>query len=157
MPVIKNMNDLQKIVEQKIRQALDLTQQEINRVLDYYIESYYDEYDPLVYNRTDMLRNSPIKPQIVKNKNGYSCVVGIDEEYLNYSYPDTWRYAGSPNVKDTPATGLDIMQWSEKGLHGGTVQGSVRIWHDTLEELGGREGIIELMKTNMRKVGLPIK
>ncbi len=156
MPTIKNINEFASIIEAKIKQAVDLTQQEINKVLNLYIDAYYEEYKPKVYIRQYMLRDSPIHPKITINNNTVSCEVGISEEYLKYQYPDTY---GEPRtISNIPATGEDILYWNnESGAHGYTRAGKVHIWNDTIKALGGEQGIGALLKRNLIKAGLPIQ
>jgi len=150
--VIKTMSDLVKILESRIKQALKMTQQEIFKVFQEHITDYYKEpvfrngtsAIPMMYDRTYKMLNSLIKTDIVKNGNTLSCAVEIDPNYLNY------RYMGG-------MSGVDVMLSSEQAFHGWSVEGDMRIWSDSLEELGLKPGILYLMKNNLKKCGVPVK
>ena len=150
--VIRSMNDLTKILESRIQQALKMTQQEIFKVIQEHITDYYKEpvfrngtsAIPMLYSRTNKLLNSLIKTGIKKNDGTISCTVEIDPNYLNY------RYIGG-------ASGLDVMLSSEQAFHGWSIESDMRIWSDSLAELGLRPGIIYIMKTNLKKCGVPVK
>ncbi len=150
--VIKSISDLTKILESRIQQALKMTQQEIFKVFQERITDYYKEpvfrYGtsaiPMMYNRTYKLLNSLIKTDIVKNGNTLSCSIEINPNYLNY------EYMGG-------ASGLDVMLSANEQFHGWSVEGDMRIWDDALAELGLKPGIIYLMKSNLKKCGVPIK
>lgn len=157
--ILKNINDLNKIIEKKMQEAISLTHADISKVLQYHIDRYYSDCIPSVYKRTNILKEkSLVKLDIVKTSNGYSCEVGFDDDYLNYRYPDTWVDIPNSSIQNTPATGYDVLNWNNNGgWHGGTVEGDVEIWDDAIAELGGRSGILKLLKQNLQNVGLSIK
>ena len=150
--VIKSMSDLTRIVESRIQQALKMTQQEIFEVIQQHITDYYKEpvfrngasAIPMLYNRTYKMLNSLIKTDIVKSSGTISCSVEIDPNYLDY------KYMGG-------ASGLDVMLSAEQAFHGWSVEGDMRIWSDSLAELGLKPGILYIMKKNLKKCGVPIR
>ena len=150
--VIRSMNDLNKILESRIKQALKMTQNEIFKVFQKYITEYYKEpvfrdgtsAIPMMYDRTYKMLNSLIKTDIVKNGNTLSCTVEIDPNYLNY------KYIGG-------MSGLDIMLSANERFHGWSIEGDIQIWDDALAELGLKPGILYLMKSNLKKCGVPVK
>lgn len=172
---IKNIVQLQKVVEARVQKALQLTQSEIYAVVQKHIEAFYQAEDfpqdwdgnnhvtqwgnkPAVYQRTNKFLESLIKTQVVRVGNGLSCSVQLDEDYLDYEYP------GNPNWKhNVPATGLDVVTWandsSHQHTHGYTVSSRTDVawWSDAMEELGGRQGVLNIMKKNLKAVGVPIK
>lgn len=149
--VIKSMNDLTKIIELRIQQALKMTQQEIFKVIQQHITDYYKEpvfrngtsAIPMLYDRTYKMLNSLIKTDIVKSGGIISCSVEIDPNYLDY------QYMGG-------ASGLDVMLSVEQAFHGWSVEGDMRIWSDSLAELGLEPGISYLMKKNLKKCGINV-
>lgn len=150
--IIRSMSDLTKIIESRIQQALKMTQQEIFEVIQQHITDYYKEpvfrngtsAIPLLYDRTYKLLNSIIKTDIVKSGGTLSCSVEIDPNYLNY------QYMGG-------ASGLDIMLSANEQFHGWSIEGDMRIWDDAMAELGLKPGISYIMKSNLKKCGVPIK
>ena len=143
--VIKSMNDLTKILESRIQQALKITQQEIFETIQRYINDYYHEYTPELYQRTWKLLNSLIKTEIIKVDNGFSCNVQIDKNYLSY------KYKGG-------ATGLDVTTYANQHSHGGVYDDDFgQFWNDAMGELGLELGIKSIMKKNLKKCGISIK
>lgn len=150
--VIKSMSDLTKIIESRIQQALKMTQQEIFEVIQQHITDYYKEpvfrngtsAIPMIYDRTYKLLNSLIKTDIVKSGGTISCSVEIDPNYLDY------QYMGG-------ASGLDVMLSANEQFHGWSIEGDMRIWDDALSELGLKPGILYIMKSNLKKCGVPVK
>lgn len=150
--VIKSINDLTIIIESRIQQALKMTQQEIFKVIQQHITDYYKEpvfrngtsAIPLLYDRSYKLLNSLIKTDIIKSGGTISCSVEIDPNYLDY------QYMGG-------ASGLDVMLSANEQFHGWSIEGDMRIWDDALSELGLKPGILYIMKSNLKKCGVPVK
>ena len=150
--VIKSMSDLTKILESRIQKALKMTQQEIFEVIQKHITDYYKEpvfrngtsAIPMLYDRSYKLLNSLIKTDVSKSGGTISCSVEIDPNYLDY------QYMGG-------ASGLDVMLSAEQAFHGWSIEGDLRIWSDSLAELGLEPGILYIIKSNLKKYGVPIK
>lgn len=158
--IIKNINDLNRLLEQRATLALKQTRDIVNECIQESIDEYYKEKvfrggtsnQPLIYERTYKLLNSLVKTDIVKSGNVLSCEVKIDESYLNYYYP------GTPNWDGVGATGLDVLMWNEEnGSHGGTVDGDWKIWSEAMQSLGGEAGIMTILVSKLKKCGLNVK
>lgn len=147
--IIKNPNDLIKILDTRVSQALRMTQDLIYKaiyeaLLEYYHEPVFGGSSiPKVYERTYKMLNSIIKTEIVHSGNSFACSVGVDESYLNYTYKGG-------------ATGQEVWEWANANTHGGTVKGNLEVWNNAMNNLGGESGIINLMKQNLRKCGVPV-
>lgn len=145
------MSDLTKILESRIQQALKMTQQEIFKVIQQHITDYYKEpvfrngtsAIPLLYDRSYKLLNSLIKTDIIKSGGTISCSVEINPNYLNY------QYMGG-------VSGLDVVLSADQTFHGWSVEGDMRIWSDSLSELGLKPGILYIMKKNLKKCGINV-
>lgn len=148
---ITSISQLKLLLQSRIKKALDITCDEIYYVFRKHLEEYYDEYDPNYYQRTYSFLNSLIKTEVVQKGNSLSCQIKIDEDYLKYQYEGNFGW--SENV---PATGRDVATWANEGLHGGTIQGKSKWWDDAMNELGGKQGILNIMKKNLKAVGIPL-
>lgn len=155
--LIKNTKQLDKIMESYIKSALKKTQDEIALAIQESINEFYKEYSPTFYKRTYKFLNSLVKTDIRRIGNTIQCEVKIDEEYLKYSYPNK---GFSHNLS---ATGLDVVQWANRDIHGfGNHGGSVDVGRNDgffnagLQDLGGNIGIVSIFKTNLQKRGLKI-
>ncbi len=153
---ITSIAQLKSLLEKRIQQALILTQEEIYDTIQKHLERFYDDYDPVYYERTYQFLNSLIKTNIEQKGNSISCSVQLDEDYLKYHYPGNPGWSGN-----VPADGIDVATWandpSHVHTHGYTVSGNVAWWSDAMEELGGRDGILNIMKKNLKAAGVPIK
>lgn len=147
---IRNAAQLKKVILSRVNKALAETRLQMSAVIQKYVDIYYDEYDPKKYERTyKLMLDSILIADVVQQGNRVSVQVGVDDDYLRY------RYEGG-------ATGEDIFSWAsglegDEHIHGYTVGGRVHIWEDAMDEIGGREGILNLLKDNLRKQGVPIK
>lgn len=156
---INNIKDLENIVNRYIVKALELTRDEIfdvvsQKVIDYYNEDVFEEEPinrPDYYQRTGHLMESLTASHITKNENGYEFRVGWDDDYLTFRYPK-----GFGKSKYNGITGLQVLEAFDSETHGYTVYGSHNYWTEALNELGNKQGLIELFKKNCKKVGLPI-
>lgn len=144
--IIKSMSDLTKILELRIQKALEMTQEDIWEAVQFHIDEYYREFIPKYYERTRKFAESLIKTEVVKDKQGLSCTVEIDPDYLHYTYPGGY------------ATGLGVSMEANRGSHGGIYDDDFgHFWDDAMQDLGLKPGILAIMKANLRKCGVPVK
>ena len=148
--IIRNPNDIIKILDARVSQALRMTQDEIYKAIMTELNNYYHEpvfhggsSIPVVYKRLYKMLNSIVKTDIVRSGDSFNCTVGVDEGYLNYTYPGG-------------ATGQEVWGWANANTHGGTVDGNLEVWNNAMDNLGGENGIINLMKQNLIKCGVPV-
>ena len=148
--IIKNPNDIIKILDARVSQALRMTQDEIYKAIMKELNNYYHEpvfhggsSIPVIYKRLYKMLNSIVKTDIVRSGDSFNCTVGVDEGYLNYTYPGG-------------ATGQEVWEWANANTHGGTIRGNLKVWDNAIDCLGGEQGIINLMKQNLKKCGVPI-
>lgn len=158
---IKNLKDLKKVLEPYLVKALELTRDDIYDVFskmlnDYYTEPVFnnpnDPTQPVVYKRTDKLRDSFTASEIIKFDGIYSFRVGYWDDYLTFRYPGNSKWKNN-----VPATGQDVLDWFNSGSHGGTVRGSFNFWDMGLDYIQTEYGGIQKMFiSNCKKVGLNI-
>lgn len=147
--IIKNKKDLIKVFKIRVSKALALTQDEICKAVMQSLSNYYHEpvfngkSVPDQYLRTYKFLDSIIKTEVVKLGNNFSCTVGVNDSYLNYTYPGG-------------ATGQMVWEWANAETHGGTIQGNLEVWNNAIDSIGGKEGIIRLMKQNLKKCGVHV-
>ena len=147
--IIRNPNDLIKIFDARVSQALKMTQAEIYKAFQESLSEYYHEpvfggsSIPKQYERLYKMLNSIVKTDIIKSGDGFSCMVEVDRDYLGYNYQGG-------------ATGQEVWEWANANTHGGTIRGNLKVWDNAIDCLGGEQGIINLMKQNLKKCGVPI-
>lgn len=141
---VKNLDELNGLLQPLIIEAMNMTGNFIYDKLFDKINQYYDEYDPVEYDRTYTLLNESHSLQEAKIiGNVIEMKVGFDDDYLTFRYKD--------------ATGLSVLKSMNEGYHGWKVYIGHHYWNELLDELGQEEGIIKLFKQNLKKCGVPVK
>lgn len=162
--MIKNMKDLEKVVNKYIEKAMIMTRDEIFEVLSQKVSDYYNEEvfynnpqnEPRWYDRTGTLMESLTAFPVENNGNSYLFKVGWEDDYLSFTYPGNRFERHNPPIN--PATGRDVLEWMNTGYHGGTVEGNHNYFDEAIEEINAKHGSIPLLfKKNLKKCGLPIK
>ena len=169
---INDLNELEKMIQYRFSLALKFTQEEIFKVIQKNINDYYREKVffrktkkesnkgevirtaiPAVYERSYQFLNSLIRTDVTIKNGTVSCSVMIDTESLDY-------IQNGDIVVDMINRGYH----ADKSINEGEYQAirtieteDTHFWDDSIKELGGYNGILNIMKKNCKKVGLPIE
>lgn len=162
---IKNMNDLVKALEPKIKATLELVAEDIKKEIDDALGEYYDEYSPIYYSRTDQLRDCCKIGKIKMNGNRISIEVYLDVDSLNYRTKgaDPYKTLVSANSGlhggfDPSNTSAGQVPWDVISLNDGSRHGSgTQIWEEPMQELIDNGKLVELFKKHAKARGLNIK
>ena len=118
---ISNMEELQVALMPTMVNMVDVLAERVYQTLNYFLQEYYNSYDPKSYRRQyDFLRSAvKVKPRVVRNK--VVAFVYIDTNSMDNYYN---------------ATGEQVATWANQGLHGGTIEGNntPHVWDDTMDE-----------------------
>ena len=118
---INNMSELEKALLPTMLKMVDVMADKVYETLNYFLKEYYSSYDPVSYRRQeDFLRSAvKIKPKVVGNK-------VVASVYIDYDSMDNYY----------DATGLQVVEWANQGLHGGLNVGNntPHVWDDTIDE-----------------------
>lgn len=101
---ISNMDQLQAALMPTMAKMVDTLAERVYETLNYFLQEYYNSYDPVSYRRQyDFLRSAvKVEPKIKGNQ--VVAFVYIDTDSMDNYYN---------------ATGEQVAQWANKGLHGG--------------------------------------
>lgn len=156
MPVIENYNDIKKALQPYIIKAMELTRNDISEVISKKVFDYYNE--EFLQNQSEYisdLRQKNRRPsdilavsKIISENGTYSFRIGWDQDYLEFQYPGVLRTRGTG--------GLQESDWPPLGRNSKTDAGSHKYWKEAIEELGGKQGIINRFKRNCKLAGLPV-
>ena len=117
--VINNMNDLAIALQPTLKKMVDVMAQRVYETLNFFLQRYYDSYDPVFYRRQyDFLRSGfKVDARIVRGKAVAS--VYIDTDYMS-------NYYG--------VSGEQATTWANEGLHGGKNLGTntPHVWDVTM-------------------------
>lgn len=148
--VFKNKKELLSFLYDKAYDALKNAQTIVYDIIQDYLQQFYADYDPALYERTEQLLRSLVKGDILPSANGYVAEVYFDLSSLNY-------------VTGNQPTGEQVMQAAAQGLHGAIgsdllyVHGNtgVGIWNDPLQVLDAEA--IRILRDRLIEQGIPIK
>ena len=163
---IKNMNDLAKALEPKIKATLELVAEDVKKEIDDTLDEYYSEYSPIYYSRTDQLRDCCKIGKTKVSGNRISIEVYLDIDSLNYRTKGADPYktiragdAGLHGGYDQSDISIGQVPWSivGSGNIGERYGSGTQIWSEPMEELINNGKLIELFKKHAKQRGINIK
>ena len=140
---ISNMNDLEKALMPTMTKMVDTLAERVYETLNYFLQEYYDSYDPKSYRRTKDFLYSAVKvePKIKGNKVVASVYIDTDsmDNYYN-------------------ATGEQVTAWANQGLHGGLAVGTKtpHVWDDTLDATVNNGELLRLAVEYLKSKGFSV-
>lgn len=137
------MDELEKALMPTMAKMVDTLAERVYETLNYFLQEYYDSYDPKSYRRQyDFLRSAvKVEPKIKGNK--VIASVYIDTDSMDSYYN---------------ATGEQVARWANQGLHGGLDTGSKtpRVWDDTMDETVNNGELLKLAIEYLRSKGISV-
>ncbi len=141
---ISNMNQLQAALMPTMVKMVDELAERVYETLNYFLQEYYNSYDPKSYRRQyDFLRSAvKVEPKIKGSK--VTASVYIDTESMDNYYN---------------ATGFQVASWANQGLHGGlnTNSKTTHVWDDTMRETVGNGELLKLAVEYLRSKGFSVR
>ena len=141
---ISNMNQLQAALMPTMVKMVDELAERVYQTLNYFLQEYYNSYDPKSYRRQyDFLRSAvKVEPKIKGSK--VTASVYIDTESMDNYYN---------------ATGYQVANWANQGLHGGLDTGgnTPHVWDDTLKETVDNGELLKLTIEYLRSKGISVR
>ncbi len=153
--IFKNEAQLKKFLKEKCVNAVANTERKIHDEFADSLNQFYTEFRPEEYIRTGALSESLERTGVIKTANGAEA-----EVYFNTpSYEQ-----GVMPLQHTSEHGMyGWATWSGQkvldvamtdGLPHGRYESGTAIWTDTMENLGRRQGIENLLIQGLKKQGL---
>lgn len=141
---ISSMEDLEKALMPAMTKMMDQLAETVYETLNHFLKEYYDSYTPKSYQRTkDFLYSAvKVKPKVKGNKVVAS--VYIDTDALDNYYD---------------ATGEQVAEWANQGLHGGLDTGSKtpRVWDKTLDSTVNNGELLKQAVEYLRSKGFSVR
>lgn len=141
---IKNMNELASALNPTMLGIVDIMSDRVYEVLNFFLQEYYNSYNPSTYQRQfDFLRSAvKVEPKIVGSK-------VIASVYIDYGSMDNYY----------EATGYQVIEWANQGLHGGTIEGNntPRVWNDTIKYTVESGELLRLATAYLKSKGFTVK
>lgn len=141
---INNMDELQAALMPTMANMVDVLAERVYQTLNFFLQRYYNSYDPRSYRRQyDFLRSAiKVEPRVVRNKVVAS--VSIDTSSMDNYYE---------------ATGEQVATWANEGFHGGTIEGNntPHVWDDTIDETVNNGELLRLAVQHLRNKGITVR
>ncbi|MSS11720.1 hypothetical protein FYJ38_24240 [Clostridium sp. WB02_MRS01] len=141
---VSNMNELAAALKPTMLGMVDEMTERVYQTLNYFLQEYYNDYNPKYYRRQyDFLRSAvKVEPKVKGNK--VIASVYIDTDSMD-------NYYG--------ATGDQVATWANQGLHGGFDVGdnTPHVWDDTIENTVNNGELLRLAVTYLKSKGFLVK
>ena len=129
----------------KCKNAVAQAENRVYAIIKRFLVEFYQEYDPLVYERTRQFLHSLVKSDVRKTPNGYEAEVYFDLDYM-------YETGANPS-------GEQVMQAAEWGRHGamGLMVADFKgasVWHEPLEILDVEA--INILANMLKAEGIPL-
>lgn len=151
MPTFNSVTELEKYVIQRMQPAVKAVQEKVHQIIFNYLNAFYGEYAPSVYERTYQVLDSLVKSDVVRKGNGWEGEVYFDLSALNHPR----QYIGQDGR-------TVYANWSEPkilhsvmvgGTHGGKV-GGIPVWLEAMDTVN--PAWIQWLKQELIAAGIPI-
>lgn len=158
--VIKNLDQLAKMLKPKISTTLELVEKKVKSEIDETLGEYYEEYSPIYYHRTNQLKNCCKigKPKLHNGK--VNIEVYLDINSLKYVNTGAEPYktvvsaiAGLHGGWDTSDLSKGQVPWEKISSNLGKGFGS----QEPMQELIDNEKLISMFKKHAQVCGLNLK
>ena len=140
---ISNMNDLEKALQPVLIKMMDELAERVYETLNYFLNDYYEGWEPDSYQRTEAFLRSAVKTEAKPYKGGVKASVYIDYESLD-------NYVN--------ATGYQVATWANTGSHGGlSVSHKPHVWDDTMDETINNGSLLNLAIQYLKSQGFSVR
>ncbi len=141
---VKNMKELNKALQPVMKGMVDKMAERVEQTLNYFLQEYYDSYDPVYYRRSYDFLHSAIRTEAKVVGNKVVASVYIDTNSMNNYYD---------------ATGEQIARWANQGTHGGTIRGNntPHVWDDTMRETIENGELLKLAVEYLKSKGFSVR
>ncbi len=141
---VSNMNQLAAALQPTMLGMVNEMKERVYQTLNYFLQEYYNSYDPEYYRRQyDLLRSAvKVEPKRVGNKVVAS--VYIDTDSMDRYYE---------------ATGYQVATWANQGLHGGLDVGNntPHVWDDTIRNTVDNGELLKLAVKYLKSNGFSVR
>lgn len=141
---ISTMDELEKALTPDLVKMVDVMATRVYETLNYFLQEYYNSYSPVSYRRQyDFLRSAvKVEPKVVRNK-------VVASVYIDYESMDDYYNA----------TGLQVTEWANKGLHGGLDVGNdtPHVWDDTIDKTVNNGELLKAAIQYLKSKGINVR
>lgn len=137
MPRIKNLAELYSALDAALPEAMDAVAKEVESCIQDFIDLFYAEYTPRVYDRTYQFLNSIVTAQVVRKGGRVETMVFVNARGMHYEDPTD-----------------EVLERVSRGQHGehGPNYGTA-FWDKGMDRLESQDTIIKEFIKYMRGKG----
>ena len=141
---VKNMKELNKALQPVMKGMVDKMAERVYETLNYFLQEYYNSYNPVYYRRLYDFLHSAIKTEAKVVGNKVVASVYIDTDSMDNYYE---------------ATGEEVATWANQGTHGGTIRGNntPHVWDDTMRETIENGELLRLALEYLKGKGFSVR
>lgn len=149
--VFKSIEEFEAYVLARCGNAVASAEQKVHDVIDSFLSTYYGEFTPEEYIRTNQLMHSLVKTGVKTTGNGFEAEVYFDVGKLNYKQGIVPLQSGRTGYATWD--GRKVLETAMHGSHGGYT-GGTPIWDASMNQLGN---ICDLLLRELKAQGIPIR
>lgn len=140
---VSNMNELAAALRPTMLGMVDQMTERVYQTLNYFLQEYYNSYNPEYYRRQYDFLHSAVKVDAKLKGNKVIASVYIDTDSMDNYYN---------------ATGYQVASWANQGLHGGLDVGdnTPRVWDDTVDETVNNGELLKLAIEYLKSKGFSV-
>ena len=151
----KNEAQLKKFLSDKCAKAVNNAKEKVYEEFAGNLNQFYTEYKPKEYIRTEALFNALEVTDVNKVGNQHMTRVEAEVGFNTPHYEHGWVKLQSGESDWSSWTDEQILDvvMQDSLPHGGYEEGTA-IWKESMKNLGGKRGIDNLLKKELKKQGL---
>ena len=140
---INNMAELEKALMGEMTKMVDEIAERVYQTLNYFLQEYYNSYEPSSYRRQFDFLYSAVKVEPIVKGNKVEACVYIDTDSMDNYYE---------------ASGYQVASWANEGLHGGMDVGNntPKVWDDTMDETVKNGELLRLAVDYLKSKGFSV-
>ena len=141
---INNIDELQVALMPELKNVVDALAKRVYETLNFFLQEYYNSYDPTSYRRQYDFLHSAIKADSRVKGNKVEAYV-----YIDYNAMNNYR----------KVSGLQVVTWANEGLHGGLDVGNntPHVWDATIDETVNNGKLLRLAIEYLKSKGFNVK
>lgn len=141
---INNMDELQAALMPEMKKMVDGLAERVYETLNFFLQEYYNSYDPTSYQRQYDFLHSAVKVDSRIRGNKVEAYV-----YIDYNSMNNYR----------KVSGLQVVTWANEGLHGGLDVGNNTpyVWDETMEYTVNNGKLLSLAVEYLKSKGFNVK
>lgn len=140
---INNMDELQAALMPEMKKMVDGLAERVYETLNFFLQEYYNSYDPTSYQRQYDFLHSAVKLDSRIRGNKVEAYV-----YIDYNSMNNYR----------KVSGLQVVTWANEGLHGGLDVGNNTpyVWDETMEYTVNNGKLLSLAVEYLKSKGFNV-